>query len=286
MNIVSNMAVFSSHREVFGLPVCDLNWSEAFSFASALADMPIGQTVISFLNAHNANIMLKDPVYRQALDRHLVLPDGIGVDMASFAAFGRMFPANLNGTDFVPALLTYISTPKRIGLLGARPETLVKARQNFENHAPWHEFIAIHDGFFSDAESPAVAAEIGRLKIDILLVAMGTPRQEKWIDKYVRPEHARLVIGVGALFDFVAGEVPRAPQIVRNLRVEWFYRFMQEPKRLAGRYFVGGPVFLAHIATHASLRWLGALRKSFSQSWSRVQHRAPPPTLEQSPDRV
>lgn len=136
MNIVSNMAVFSSRRQVLGLPVCDLDWPEAFSLVSALADVPIGQTVISFLNAHNANVMLRDPAYRNALDHHLVLPDGIGVDLASFASFGTIFPANLNGTDFVPALLTYMTTPKRVGLVGARPDVLARARQNFEGHAP------------------------------------------------------------------------------------------------------------------------------------------------------
>ena len=205
MNVVSNMAVFSSRRPIFGLPVCDLDWPEAFTFVSALADVPIGQTVVSFLNAHNANLMLTNSALRDVLGRHLVLPDGIGVDMASLAMHGRMFPANLNGTDFVPALLTYMTTPKRVGLVGGRRDILERAREGFANHAPWHEFIAIHDGYFSDAESPAIADEIVRHKVDILLVAMGTPRQEMWIDRHIRPEHARLVFGVGALFDFMAG---------------------------------------------------------------------------------
>jgi exopolysaccharide biosynthesis WecB/TagA/CpsF family protein len=272
MNVVSNMAVFSSHRQVFGLPVCDLDWAEAFNFVSLLAEMPAGQTSIAFLNAHNATVMLKDPAYRQALSRNLVLPDGVGVDVASLTTFGRIFPANLNGTDFVPALLTYMTKPKRVGLLGARPETLAKARQNFEAHAPWHEFIAVHDGFFDEQDSDRIAAEIERQKLDILLIAMGTPKQEKWADAHLRPEHARLVIGVGALFDFVAGEVPRAPHLLRKLRMEWLYRVMQEPRRLSGRYFVGGPVFLSHVVTHAAGFWIGELARTL---WTgrKPQHR-------------
>lgn len=250
MNVVSNMAVFSSRRSIFGLQVCDLNWPEAFTFVTALADVPIGQTVISFLNAHNANLMLKDAAYREVLGRHLVLPDGVGVDFASLAMHGRMFPANLNGTDFVPALLTYMTTPKRVGLVGARPEILERAREGFANHAPWHDFVAIHDGFFTEGESPAVADEIARHKVDILLVAMGTPKQEMWIDRHIRPEHARLVFGVGALFDFMAGEVSRASPAARTLRVEWLHRFRLEPRRLWRRYFVGGPVFAARVLGH------------------------------------
>jgi exopolysaccharide biosynthesis WecB/TagA/CpsF family protein len=262
MNVIANMAVFSSRRQVFGMPVCDLDWSEAFSFVSMLADMQTGQTSVAFLNAHNATVMLRDPAYRQALGRNLVLPDGVGVDMASLTTRGKIFPANLNGTDFVPALMTYMTKPKRIGLLGAKPETLAKARQNFENHAPWHEFIAVHDGFFEERDSDRIVAEIERHKLDILLIAMGTPKQEKWADAHLRPEHARLVIGVGALFDFVAGEVPRAPHLLRKLRMEWFYRVMQEPRRLSGRYFVGGPVFLGHVVVHAAGFWITELARS------------------------
>lgn len=247
MNVVSNMAVFSSRRHIFGLQVCDLNWSEAFTFVSALADVPIGQTVVSFLNAHNANFMLKEPAYREVLSRHLVLPDGVGIDFASLAMHGRMFPANLNGTDFVPALLTYMTAPKKIGLVGAVPDVLRRAREGFANHAPWHEFVAIHDGFFSEAESDSVVDEIARHKVDILIVAMGTPKQELWIDRHIRPEHARLVFGVGALFDFMAGEVSRAPPSVRTFRAEWLHRVRLEPRRLWRRYFVGGPIFVARV---------------------------------------
>ena len=162
MNVVSNMAVFSSRRTIFGLQVCDLNWSEAFTFVSALADVPIGQTAISFLNAHNANLMLKNPAYREVLSRHLVLPDGVGVDFASLAMHGRSFPANLNGTDFVPALLTYMTRPKKIGLVGASAEVLERARESFASHAPWHEFVAIRDGFFAQSDSEKVAEDIAR----------------------------------------------------------------------------------------------------------------------------
>lgn len=262
MNVVSNMAVFSSRRPIFGVQVCDLNWSEAFTFVSALADVPIGQTAVSFLNAHNANVMLKDPAYREVLGRHLVLPDGVGIDVASLAIHGHMFPANLNGTDFVPALLTYMTRPKKIGLVGGRPDVLERARQAFADHAPWHEFVAIQDGFFSDAESASVADRIAQEKVDILLVAMGTPRQEMWIDRYIRPEHARLVFGVGALFDFMAGEVSRASPKARTLRVEWLHRFRLEPRRLWRRYFVGGPIFAARILAYVVGERLSSLGRT------------------------
>lgn len=259
MNVVSNMAVFSSRRPIFGLPVCDLDWPEAFTFVSALADVPIGQTAIFFLNADNANHMLKDRAYRDVLSRHLVLPEGI--DFASLAMHGRTFPANLNGTDFVPALMTYMTTPKKIGLVGGRKDILERARESFASHAPWHEFVAIHDGSVTDTDAAQIVEEIARHKVDILLIAMVSPKQEMWIDRYIRPEHARLVFGVGSLFDFMAGEVPGSSPRVRSLRAEWLHRFGLEPKRLWRRYFVGGPAFAVRVFGHTLGERLSALRR-------------------------
>ncbi|URK88851.1 WecB/TagA/CpsF family glycosyltransferase [Rhizobium sp. RCAM05350] len=71
--------------------------------------------------------------------------------------------------------------------------------------------MAVSDGFFDPAQSDEVMAKVRSVKPDILLIAMGSPKQEKWIDRHVGPGHARLVISVGALFDFMAEEVPRVP---------------------------------------------------------------------------
>src|ERR1700754_2462600 len=124
MNLIANFAVLASRRMIFDLPVCDLGWDEALTFINELASLPLGQTVISFVNAHNMLVMLRDEAYRDVLVQNLVLPDGIGVDIASRVAHGASFPANLNGTDFVPALLTFMEQPKRIGLIGGRRDII------------------------------------------------------------------------------------------------------------------------------------------------------------------
>ncbi|HVK92044.1 MAG TPA: WecB/TagA/CpsF family glycosyltransferase [Mycoplana sp.] len=250
MNVRADSILAASQRDILGMPVCDLDWAAAFDFVARVADLPIGQTTIAFLNANNANLMMSDAEYRDALERQLVLPDGHGVDIASQVFHGRPFPANLNGTDFVPALLTYMETPKRVALIGAEREVLVKAAEKFQEHTPWHEFHPVSDGFFDRNESDGVMAKVRELQPDILLVAMGSPVQEKWIDRHVAPGHARLVISVGALFDFVAGRVPRAPERMRRFRLEWLYRLMQEPLRLWCRYVIGNPLFLYHVACY------------------------------------
>lgn len=250
MNPVADFAVLASRRMIFDLPVCDLDWEHALTFIDELASLPVGHTAISFVNAHNMLVMLRDESYREVLERTLVLPDGVGLDIASRVAHGEPFPANLNGTDFVPALLTFMERPKRIGLVGGRRAIVEKAAEKMRQHAPWHEFIVISDGFFDAARSDAVTREISRQKIDVLIVGMGTPLQEKWVAENVGPQHARLVLTVGALFDFFSGSVPRAPALVRALRTEWMFRLVLEPSRLWRRYVLGVPLFFYQVIRH------------------------------------
>ncbi|MDR7143329.1 WecB/TagA/CpsF family glycosyltransferase [Rhizobium sp. BE258] len=247
MNLIANFAVMASRRTIFDVPVCDLGWDDALVFINELASLPVGQTVISFVNAHNMLMTLRDPEYREILEHNLVLPDGIGLNIASQVSHGGPFPANLNGTDFVPALLTFMETPRRVGLIGGKRDVVERAAENFARHAPWHEFIVISDGYFDKDNPVDVISELDAQQVDMLIVGMGTPLQEKWAHRHIRPEHARLVLTVGALFDFVSGEIPRAPDTIRMMRLEWAYRLVQEPSRLWRRYVVGIPVFLFHV---------------------------------------
>jgi exopolysaccharide biosynthesis WecB/TagA/CpsF family protein len=247
---------------IFDLPVCDLGWDDALVFINELLSMPVGHTSISFVNAHNILLAQRDKEYRDILAQNLVLPDGIGLNIASKIAHGSPFPANLNGTDFVPALLTFMEQPRRIGLIGGTRDVVEAAAANFRRHAPWHEFIVVSDGFFDKEDPSVVVAETARQKLDILIVGMGTPLQEKWAHKHIRADHARLVMTVGALFDFVSGSIPRAPQLVRSMRLEWAYRLMQEPGRLWRRYAIGIPVFLYHVAKYRFSRRANIIKRS------------------------
>jgi exopolysaccharide biosynthesis WecB/TagA/CpsF family protein len=250
LDMIANFAVLASRRMIFDLPVCDLGWEHALTFVNDLASLPVGQTVISFVNAHNMLLTLRDESYRSVLTQTLILPDGIGLDIASRVAHGSAFPANLNGTDFVPALLTFMDAPKRIGLIGGRKDVIEAAAAHFRRHTPWHEFIVVSDGFFDRDNCQDVVEAVAAAHLDMLIVGMGTPIQEKWVAANIRPEHARLVLTVGALFDFMSGNVSRAPRLVRSLRLEWIYRLVQEPGRLWRRYVLGVPVFLFEIARH------------------------------------
>ncbi|MBD9373834.1 WecB/TagA/CpsF family glycosyltransferase [Rhizobium sp. ARZ01] len=250
MNLRSANTLKVSQRDILGLPVYDLDWAGAFDFVESLANMPIGQTTIAFLNANDANLMMSDTEYRDALARQIVLPDGHVVGIASQVIHGNPFPANLNGKDFVPALLTYMEKPKRIALIGADRQVLSQATEKLREHTPWHEFHPISDGHFDHSETDTVTEKVRALAPDILLVAMTSPVQEKWIDRHVAPGHARLVISVGSLFDHVAGQMPSPPARMHRLRFEWLFRLINEPRQRLYRFGIGNTLFLYHVARY------------------------------------
>jgi exopolysaccharide biosynthesis WecB/TagA/CpsF family protein len=210
-------------------------------------------TRVAFLNAHLSNVVASDGGLRSDLRDFLILNDGVGVDVARYLLHGERFPENLNGTDLITEYLDRSEHRLRIFLLGAKEDALERAARRIAERWPQHEVVGRHHGYF-DAQS---GDRVGRMILDskpsLLLVAMGNPRQERWIAEHV-PQMCRTAIAVGAWFDFVAGEVPRAPMWVRKLRSEWVFRLLIEPRRLAKRYLVGNLVFLARLGLARSRR--------------------------------
>ncbi len=231
---------------ILGVPVVAIGWPDALELlGGCLRERRF--TPVGFLNAHNANVACSDADFAQALDRFLILPDGVGVDIAARWLEGRTFPANLNGTDFVPALIASVPSRLKVGLLGATRENAGDAAGQLSALAPQHDYRVIHDGYFTGEQEADIVADIAEYRPDVLLVAMGVPRQELWIERNLTQLHCTMPIAVGALLDFLAGSVPRAPLWIRRLRLEWLFRLWIEPGRLWRRYIVGNPLFLARI---------------------------------------
>ena len=238
-------------KMILGISVVAIRWDDAIALlARLIAERRF--TKVSFLNAHNANIAYTDPVFAEALDDFLILPDGVGVDLAAKLLYGAPFPDNLNGTDFVPAFLQASTRPLTVGLLGATRVNAEAASVKLAALAVQHNFVVIHDGYFSAAQEPEIIGRIAALRPDMLLVAMGVPRQELWIARHIDERHCTMPVAVGALLDFLSGSVPRAPLWMRRLRLEWLFRLAVEPGRLWRRYVVGNPVFLWRVVKQ---RW-------------------------------
>ncbi|MBK5926134.1 UDP-phosphate galactose phosphotransferase [Rhodobaculum claviforme] len=210
------------------------------------------QCRVAFVNAHCANVMARDPAYAAALQTAgRVLPDGIGVEQAA-RMNGVEIAANLNGTDFVPQLLRGAAARGRsVFLFGAAPGVAAAAAARLVRDIPTLRIAGHRDGFDGAADTDAAIADINASGADILLVALGVPAQDVWLDRHADRLHPGLTLGVGALFDFLGGQVVRAPAPVRRARLEWLWRLAQEPRRLAGRYLLGNLAFLLREGTSA-----------------------------------
>lgn len=233
-------------KTITGIPVASLAWDDAIDLLQDRIRRR-GFTPIGFLNAHISNIAQRDARLMSVMKRFLVLPDGVGVDIAAKVLYAETFPANLNGTDLVPALLEATEPPLTVALLGAKSDHVEAAAAAFARKTPRHRFVVISDGYFSSFQETAILTRIADVRPDILLVALGAPRQELFIADKITSDHATLAFAVGALFDFMSGAVPRAPTWMRKTRLEWLFRLMIEPNRLWYRYVVGNPVFLFHV---------------------------------------
>jgi alpha-1,3-mannosyltransferase len=201
--------------------------------------------MIFFANAHTINTARQIDGFSRALQRALVLNDGIGVDLASRWLYRRPFPTNLAGTDFVPELLDRFPGGTRLFLLGASPGVADRAALAIRAQHRHIEVVGTQHGFFAKEDEAGVLDRIAASGAQFVLVAMGHPRQETWVAQNIDRLPAT-VMCVGALLDFFAG-MPRAPLWVRQLRMEWIFRLLKEPRRLARRYVIGNATFLASI---------------------------------------
>jgi len=216
---------------IAGFPV--LHTSAPELSARVLAALARGEQTLLFFA--NTNFIVQCAALRRQMHGPdvLIANDGIGMELAARLFHRRRFIDNLNGTDFIPPLLA--EAKRRVFLLGARPGVADLAAARLVEH--YGVAVAgVRDGYAGTADPERLVGEINASGAEIVLVAFGNPLQEQWILRHRDRLDARLLVGVGALFDFLSGEKSRAPALVRRLRLEWLYRLGLEPRRLARRY--------------------------------------------------
>jgi len=173
--------------------------------------------------------------------------DGMPVVWAS-KLFGKSIPGRVNGTDLMEALVLKAQQKNyRIFFLGARQEVVKKVVSMYKSFFPALQIAGYHHGYFSKEEERQVAQKIGDSNADILFVAFGTPKKEKFISAYKEIMRVPVIHGVGGSFDVVAGITKRAPLWMQKSGLEWFYRFLQEPRRMWKRYLVTNTLFIFYI---------------------------------------
>ena len=187
----------------------------------------------------NSNFVTKCYPLAEALNspESVIVNDGFAIDVASLMFHGRSFAENLNGTDFAPRFLGQLRHPTSVFLLGARPSTVSRAAERL-GRLEHISIVGAVDGYEGLQDDAALLQKLRDTRPDILLVALGNPLQEEWIVAHRGKHEVALVMAVGALLDFLSGNIPRAPSLIQRLKLEWLYRLMHEPRRLMGRYTV------------------------------------------------
>lgn len=231
------------------LPSLDLTLVDADQATAVASLLAPGRRRAFFMNAHCCNIMAKDRQYADAIRRaDMLLPDGVGIAIAGRMT-GDTLTANLNGTDLTPALLAKAADlGKSVYLFGGRPGTAEAAAAKLQSMIHHLKIVGTRDGFEGARDTDSVIADINRSGADIVIVALGVPLQELWIDRYSQQLDAQICLGVGAALDFLAGNVMRAPRLVRRAKMEWVWRLAMEPRRMFKRYLLGNFSFLSRAA--------------------------------------
>lgn len=244
--------VSASRSSMLGIPIWEralsdlLDESMAAITSRAVRNRPF---VFACANPHSLAVAGRDPVFRSALlDADAVVADGVGVRLAA-SLCGRRVGPRITGTDYFRALMGALDARGhgRVTLFGSRPQVLellmARGIAEFPN-VSFAKAISPPFGEWPDEDNARFIEEINASQPDVLWVGMTAPKQEKWVRANQQALRCGVLASIGAVFDYYAGTVQRAPQWVCDMGFEWAYRLGREPKRLWERTFVSAPQFL------------------------------------------
>jgi len=217
-------------------------------FNGNLANIPETKQIIATLNAHSFNIAQEDKLFARAiLNSDIILPDGISIVYAIRFLTGRVIKKIAGSDLFVYEMNRLNRKGGSCFFLGSSEKTLesirLKASIEFPNinigsySPPYKPFLTVDD-------NQLVIKEINSFKPDVLFVGMTAPKQEKWVYENYASINVGHICSIGAVFDFYAGTIPRAPSWMINSGLEWLHRLLMEPRRLWNRYLTGNTKFV------------------------------------------
>jgi N-acetylglucosaminyldiphosphoundecaprenol N-acetyl-beta-D-mannosaminyltransferase len=217
-------------------------------FSQPLGDLRNCKVLISTLNAHCYNIALTDPVYREALlNSDVLIPDGVSVVLAIRWLTGQRLKKIAGADLFVYEMERLQSCGGKCFFLGSSETTLATIKDRAAREYPnviVQSYSPPYKPEFTAEDNASMLGAINAFQPDVLFVGMTAPKQEKWAYQHFAQLQTGHVCCIGAVFDFYAGTVNRAPQWMINLGLEWFCRLAREPRRMWRRYLLGNAKFV------------------------------------------
>ncbi len=231
-------------RRLYGIPILAATMDEVMAVCAA-AVSGRRKLILGVVNAGKIVNMRRQALLRASvMSADLVLADGMAVVWAS-KLLRRPLPERVAGIDVFEELLALAHREKlRVYFLGAKQDVLDELLRRVQQRFSELTLAGSRNGYFDDAEADSIADEINASRPDLLFLGMPTPKKEIFLASQGPRIQARVCHGVGGSFDVLAGKVRRAPAIFQKLCLEWFYRFLQEPRRMWRRYLVTNTLFV------------------------------------------
>lgn len=222
---------------------------------SELESVPQGKKLINTVNAHSYNTARKDPRFAEALLRgDALIPDGASIVMACRWLDARSQPKErIAGWDLFEMEMSRLNrTGGKCFFMGSSEKVLERIRERAKIIYPNITAVTYSPPYkpeFTDEDNRAIIDAINEADPDLLWIGMTAPKQEKWAYEHWDELRIRCHAGtIGAVFDFFAGTVERAPEWWQKHSLEWLYRLLKEPKRMWRRYIIGNALFLWNVA--------------------------------------
>lgn len=218
--------------KILGVPVHPMTMKQAVD--SLEQCMLAGeQTFVVTANAEIIMMCQEDAAYNSIISQkaELVLPDGAGAVWAG-RHLGYKVPERVAGFDLYNQLLA-LSAKKgyKAYFFGGSPGIAEAAKAKSEEMYPGVKIVGCHNGYFTDADVPAIIEAINQSGAEMLFVALGAPKQEKWILAHREELKPLILMGIGGSFDVLAGKMERAPKWMQDASLEWAFRLYKQPSR-------------------------------------------------------
>jgi N-acetylglucosaminyldiphosphoundecaprenol N-acetyl-beta-D-mannosaminyltransferase len=229
---------------VFNIPIAEVTLKTINRLITSFISNKDKKTFF-YVNAHCINVASFDDEYKSILQKaDLVYSGGYGPVLASKILNSHLLERTPT-PDFIDRVFSEAEVKKwSFYFIGSKKQSLEKAVNIIKNQFPTLHLKGYHHGYFSKDEEIDLIKDINNKKPTILIVGMGTPKQEKWIANNIKQVDAKIFWAVGAMFDVISGSLPRAPKWMQIVGCEWLYRLFQEPKRLWKRYTLGNLYFV------------------------------------------
>lgn len=217
--------------EIVGVKVDNVNYTEAEKRVEEFLE----GDKLNMIFTPNGEMLLNAVKNRKLEDilneAQLVIPDGIGVVIAS-KFYGTPLQERVTGVDLTYKILAIAAEKgSKVYILGAAKEVVSAAADKIRERYKGINIVGLRDGYFSEDEEGEIIEDINEKEAEILLVALGVPKQEFFIYKYKAEIKAKLAIGIGGSLDVISGRLKRAPEFYQKAGLEWLYRLIQEPSR-------------------------------------------------------